>query len=482
VFLPVRDRGRCEVEFALDGKSFFDEEALHDAAFGAGLVSDESAAEDGVGCYAGFGGVLDYLDASAFTASTGVDLALTTTVPRVFVRLIPHPVRCEPLRPGHWYAVARKAGLWPGIRGSSCGCVERKFQYSADGPKRGMLNGLVPKGDEPMRGETLALSRNHARMDGMPRVRLYHWKAEEATPLVAKLRAAGYEVVHKPEARTSTRELKESGAVAVVIDLSRMPSHGKYVGAWLRGSKSTRHIPLVFCGRRGGEGRGDQKQLPDAVYASVAGIGGSSEEGDCKSAARTDCAAADEWNPRPGRTAAQKMGIREGNLVGLIDPPADYLKVIGELPEGVVLEEDSRQACPITIWFRARSWRVRGGAAIAAEPGRAKPVVDRVAKKGRRDGLNGNFVRNERWQWDWWITRFVRSTECGAEWCSRLRRRAGRAAKRTLRPHDSAKARLLGYSDDAEQAVGIVIWSCSEEEFVGGAVRTGSLAEIQSQS
>src|ERR1700722_1826611 len=83
----------------------------------------------------------------------------------------------------------------------------------------------------------------------MRRVRLFHWRAEEAKPLIAKLRAAGFEVVHHAETQSpSVRELKESGAVAVVIDLSRLPSHGKYVGAWLRGSKSTRHIPLVFVG------------------------------------------------------------------------------------------------------------------------------------------------------------------------------------------------------------------------------------------
>jgi hypothetical protein len=34
--------------------------------------------------------------------------------------------------------------------------------------------------------------------------------------------------------------------------------------------------------------------------------------------------------------------------------------------------------------------------------------------------------------------------------------------------------------DHAEQAVGAVIWSCSKEEFVGGAVCTGTLAEVQS--
>src|SRR5579859_4498564 len=107
----------------------------------------------------------------------------------------------------------------------------------------------------------------------LPRVRLYHWKAEEAGPLIAKLRAAGYEVIHKPEARTSMRELKESGVVAVVIDLSRMPSHGKYVGAWVRGSKSTRHIPLVFVGGEAEKVAAIKEQIPDAVYSSVAGVG-----------------------------------------------------------------------------------------------------------------------------------------------------------------------------------------------------------------
>jgi hypothetical protein len=229
-------------------------------------------------------------------------------------------------------------------------------------------------------------------MDGMPRVRLFHWKAKEAGPLVAKLHAAGYEVMHNAETQSpSVREIKESGAVAVVIDLSRMPSHGKYVGAWLRGSKSTRHIPLVFVGGEAEKVAAIKKQMPDAVYASVTGVGAA-----LKKAIRNPLA--DPVVPRqmmetaPGRTAAQKMGIREGNVVGLIDPPVDYLKVIGDLPEGVVMEEDSQQACPITIWFVHDV-----GEYEAALPSRrvlaARSRLWIVWQKGRRDGLNGNFVR-----------------------------------------------------------------------------------------
>ena len=108
----------------------------------------------------------------------------------------------------------------------------------------------------------------------MRRVRLFHWKSQEVGALIAKLRAAGFEAVHHAETQSpSVRELKESGAVAVVIDLSRLPSHGKYVGAWVRGSKSTRHIPLVFVGGEAEKVAAIKEQMPDAVYSSVVGVG-----------------------------------------------------------------------------------------------------------------------------------------------------------------------------------------------------------------
>ena len=108
----------------------------------------------------------------------------------------------------------------------------------------------------------------------MRRVRLFHWNPKDAEALIAKLRAAGFDVVHHAESQSpSVRELKESGAVAVVVDLSRLPSHGRYVGAWVRGSKSTRHIPLVFVGGDVEKVAAIKKQMPDAVYSSIAGVG-----------------------------------------------------------------------------------------------------------------------------------------------------------------------------------------------------------------
>lgn len=227
----------------------------------------------------------------------------------------------------------------------------------------------------------------------MPRVRLFHWKSEEAKPLIAKLRAAGYEVIYNTQTQSpSVREMKQSGVVAVVIDLSRMPSHGKYVGAWVRGSKTTRHLPLVFVGGEAEKVGAVQQHMPDAVYTSIAGVAAGLKKA-IDSAPRDPVVPRQMMDTAPGRTAAQKLGIRESSLVGLIDPPADYSKVLGKLPEGVVIDEDPQQAFPVTLWF------VHDPAEFeAALPSRralaARGRLWIVWQKGRRDGLNGNFVRS----------------------------------------------------------------------------------------
>ena len=99
----------------------------------------------------------------------------------------------------------------------------------------------------------------------------------------------------------------------------------------------------------------------------------------------------------PQRTTAQKLGIRPGMKVAVIDPPANYARVVGKIPEGVIFEEESaeddpRNACPLTLWFAhdpgefAASLRTRRTLA-------SKGPLWIVWQKGRRDGLNGNFVR-----------------------------------------------------------------------------------------
>src|SRR5437660_241132 len=63
-------------EFALDGERFLDQQALHDAALGAGLVGDQRHPQHFFGGVASLFGVLDHFDAAALAAPASVNLGL----------------------------------------------------------------------------------------------------------------------------------------------------------------------------------------------------------------------------------------------------------------------------------------------------------------------------------------------------------------------------------------------------------------------
>ena len=65
------------------------------------------------------------------------------------------------------------------------------------------------------------------------------------------------------------KEFREDPADAVGIDLGRLPSHRREAGDFLRGSKSTRLISLIFACTEGVEGYPEKvarvkETLPDA--------------------------------------------------------------------------------------------------------------------------------------------------------------------------------------------------------------------------
>jgi len=221
-------------------------------------------------------------------------------------------------------------------------------------------------------------------------VRLFHRRIAEAEPLIATLRSAGYEAVYRGETQSpSIREIRDAAPVAIVIDLSRMPSHGRYLAAWVRGSKSIRHIPIVFVDGDPAKVEVIRREIPDAVYTTQARLAAALKR---VKPVKDPVVPKQMMETDPSRTAAQKLGIREGAVVGLIDPPADYRKVLGKLPAGAVLEENPDRVCAVTLWFARDPGEFE--AALAARrvlASRSRLWV--LWQKGRRDGLNGNFVR-----------------------------------------------------------------------------------------
>ncbi len=227
----------------------------------------------------------------------------------------------------------------------------------------------------------------------MRRVRIIHWKAVSAGPLVDAVRVAGFQADYEPDLRPTHigRAIRESAPVAIIIDLNFRPAMGRDVGAHLRGIKHCRNTPLVFVDGEAEKVEEVRRLLPDAVFARVDTVG----------AALQSLAGDTLENPvvpppfmerYKGRTVAQKLGIEPGSAVALVDPPPNYPAVLGELPEDVELDEEPETARPVTLLF------VHDGVGLLEGARRLRKLALNSKswlawRKDAKNGVNQNSIR-----------------------------------------------------------------------------------------
>jgi CheY-like chemotaxis protein len=183
------------------------------------------------------------------------------------------------------------------------------------------------------------------------RVRLIHWKPEEAEDLVEHLHASGFEVcVEVPSGRAFLCDLADAPPDAVIIDLSRLPSQGRDMGVLIRNRKSTRHIPLVFAGGDAEKVARIKGLLPDATYTSW-------EEMDAvlryviEHPSENPVVPGSSFAAYAGRPLVDKLGIKMDAVVGLVDAPAGFEEMLGKLPDGVRFAEGVSDSSDLIIWF-----------------------------------------------------------------------------------------------------------------------------------
>jgi CheY-like chemotaxis protein len=183
------------------------------------------------------------------------------------------------------------------------------------------------------------------------RLRLVHWKEDEVPDRAARLEAEGYEVDGVvPGASIGIKALSANPPVAFVIDLGRLPSHGREVAFAVRQSKALRSIPIVFVG--GAEEKVDavRAALPDATFTVWDEIGADLRRALDRPPADPVVPESDS-GPRSGRPLVQKLGVKEGTTIALIDAPEGIEEALAPLPAGVALRSGNRARREMTIWF-----------------------------------------------------------------------------------------------------------------------------------
>jgi CheY-like chemotaxis protein len=185
----------------------------------------------------------------------------------------------------------------------------------------------------------------------MPRIRLIHWNDEERAERAKALRAAGYDVDSDAVvSQASFKAIRANPPDAFVIDLSRLPSHGRDVALAMREAKSTRHVPIVFAGGTPDKIARVMQSLPDATFTTWRGIRGALKKAIAKPP-ENPVVPASSLAGYSGTPLPKKLGIKEGFTVALVDAPEGFEAVLGALPENVRLLRNPKGARSLTLWF-----------------------------------------------------------------------------------------------------------------------------------
>jgi CheY-like chemotaxis protein len=221
-----------------------------------------------------------------------------------------------------------------------------------------------------------------------------HWNPEEARPRVEQLRSAGYQVDFEPVEHETLRRITSDTTAAILIDLTRLPSHGKEVGLAFRARKSTRSIPLVFLGGEPEKVERLRAALPDAVYAEWPRF---------KSAIKNAIAHPPERPHVPksvmdgyaGTPLPKKLGIKPNFSVALVEAPDDFERTLGDVPDGVDFTDRVNSRTDLILWFlrSAGDLELRIGRMANATPSGGIWIIWPKKASGLKTDLNGNIVR-----------------------------------------------------------------------------------------
>lgn len=168
----------------------------------------------------------------------------------------------------------------------------------------------------------------------MRRVVLVHWNTAEAEDRARELRRSDLDVVIHSDPRAHPRAVAASSPDAVIIDLARIPSQGRELGAWLRRNASTRCTPIVFV-------EGDPEKtarvrtlLPDATFVPSSDLLETLMRDVPKplpAPVVPDGMAAYTASPLP-----KKLGITSGSRVVLSHAPRGFEDVLGSPGTGTI--------------------------------------------------------------------------------------------------------------------------------------------------
>lgn len=185
----------------------------------------------------------------------------------------------------------------------------------------------------------------------MASIRLVCWNQDLARERAHVLRDAGFTVDASPLSTSGLiGHFRSKSPAAVLIDLDRLPSHGREVAIVLRNSKSTRYIPIVFAGGLAEKVDRVRRELPDAGFTDWKGVGTALKKA-LKRALVAPVQPVAHMQRYARASLVKKLGLKPGMKVAVLAASDDFEEKLGELPEGVDLQPKVTRETTLAIWF-----------------------------------------------------------------------------------------------------------------------------------
>jgi CheY-like chemotaxis protein len=228
----------------------------------------------------------------------------------------------------------------------------------------------------------------------MQTVRLVHWSEEEGLERRKQLEAFGFAAAFDFGEGLSfvLRQLRASPPDAVVIDMTRLPYHGREVARALRGAKWSRHFPLVFVDGDPEKVKTTRALLPDATYTTWS----RAKTAIAKAIARPVKNPVTPGNLMSGRPLVAKLGMKPGQKVALLASPKGFAARLKPLPAKAVLTARADPKVDLYICFALTARELQAHLLAVQMVGSSPTLWLAWPKKasGVKTDLDGNVVRN----------------------------------------------------------------------------------------
>jgi CheY-like chemotaxis protein len=225
-------------------------------------------------------------------------------------------------------------------------------------------------------------------------VRLIHFNEDDGLERRKQLEAFGFQAafdyVEGQGLTPVLRELRANPPDAVVIDLTRLPSHGREVARALRGSKATRHVPLVFVDGDAEKVKTTKALLPDATYTTW----GRAKAAIGKAIATPLTNPINPGDLMSGRPVVAKLGVKPGFKIALLASPKGFADSLKPLPAKVTFTARPEADADMFIGF-CRTDRELQAHLLALGKANRQTLWLAWPKKasGVKSDLDGNVVR-----------------------------------------------------------------------------------------